>query len=84
MKRLGVRAIGVVGARLQRRPRTLLEDTATVSAQQQSKTRFSAGLNQIYAGNDDLHRVRQGIVDVADLPRPSPDRAHDSVRTPAM
>ena len=44
-------AIGVVGGRLQRQPRTLLEGIATVSALQQSKTRFSAGLIQIYAGN---------------------------------
>jgi type IV secretion system protein VirB1 len=44
-------AIGVVGGRLERQPRTRAEATATVRALQQQGINFSAGLGQINVGN---------------------------------
>lgn len=44
-------AIGVVGGRLQRQPKTLLEGVSTVSALQEKGIKFSAGLIQIYVKN---------------------------------
>jgi type IV secretion system protein VirB1 len=58
-------AIGVVGGQLRRQPSTLLEGVATVAALQQTKTRFSAGLIQIYVGNWPAYGLdRDSVFDV--------------------
>ena len=44
-------AIGIVAGQLSRQPRSLLEGLATATSLQQSRTRFSAGIAQIYVGN---------------------------------
>jgi type IV secretion system protein VirB1 len=44
-------AIGVVGGRLQRQPRTLLEGVSTAQALKAQNIKFSAGLIQIYVKN---------------------------------
>jgi type IV secretion system protein VirB1 len=48
-------ANGVVGGALQRQPKTLLEGIATVTALRANKSRFSAGIAQIYIGNWAAH-----------------------------
>lgn len=50
-------AIGVVGGRLVRQPKTLQEGVSTVRALQQKNIRFSAGLIQIYVGNWPAYRL---------------------------
>lgn len=44
-------AIGIVGGRLKRQPRNILEGISTVQALREKNVKFSAGLIQIYVNN---------------------------------